>query len=171
MRSKFLLHDLVVVTEPIIIEPCNTLIEKGAKGKIIDIDPDTKDFTIRLSDYHPDLSCRNNFIWLAARDAHKIKLARPRPYTFKKAVSLIIGTGLACTTLMIVADRLNDDMVISTMAALHDSTISTLHDPTAIAPLGCAITPHDGKPIRQRDVYSVKLTAADILQDLLNTER
>lgn len=124
MRFKFALHDPIIVTKSIAVEPCDTIVEKGASGKIIDIDPDTKDLTIRLSGYYPELGCRNNCIWFAARDANdKIKLAKSRPYTFKKVANLIIGTVLVCTVLTILSDRINDSEArmrfTALMAAFH----------------------------------------------------
>jgi len=79
MWSKFTLHDLVVVTEPIVIESCNTVIEKGARGKIIDIDPETNDLTVRLGAQLPDLHCQRNCILIRSNEARKhLKRAKHR---------------------------------------------------------------------------------------------
>src|SRR5690348_15914199 len=118
---KFSLHDLVVVTDPIEIEPCNATIEKGERGKIIDVDPETADLCIRLSNHHPDLRCRRNIVTLTAAEAgSKIRLVPTlHPYTFRQAALMTIA-GIAVAVALVVG--ITPQLIsIEVRPVLHDA--------------------------------------------------
>lgn len=126
MRSRFKLSDPIVVTSPIEISPCNTTIEKGARGKIIDVDPDTADLTIRLSGgYRPDLACRRNIIWLAAHEAaHKVKPCSVQYLTFNRWLRYSIALCVIVTSVAIGVRHYMDENTRNTLTGLLSARVA-----------------------------------------------
>lgn len=116
MWSKFRLSDIVAIIEPIDITPCNLIIQKGAYCKIIDIDPDTNDLTLRMCGHYPELRCQANCIAILAADSGKLKRAKPRPYTFKQAMVMTVGGIGVAVILVVTAVAAMPQIVVQTMA-------------------------------------------------------
>jgi len=130
---KFSLHDLIVVTDSIDIGSCNTIIEKGERGKIVDVDPETKDLCIRLSSHHPDLHCRRNIIALSAAEASG-KIKRDRAKTGQGCAHALIGSGVFAILLLLGLQWIEqDNLIITATGASHHHALKS-----AVAPLAPA---------------------------------
>lgn len=107
MRSKFRVRDVVVTRVAIGIPCCDITIEKGAQGKVKDIDPDSGDLIIGLYGHYPELSHRNNIIDISAVEApRKIERLPTRMERHSVISHLAIGGGV-CAILVILLLHFN----------------------------------------------------------------